>query len=188
MIFSYNWLQDYIKEELPKPKKLAELLTMHFAEVEEIHAVRCFLSKRLKKAIEDWVLDIDVKPNRAGDCFSHLGIAREIAAITGLTFQGPTLELKEDRKTKAEDFISIEVKDKKACPRFTVRVITDIKVGPSPKWMQERLRVCGLRPINNIADITNYVMLETGQPLHAYDGEKLKGPEGKPSASNGAGR
>ena len=162
MVFSYNWLQSFFQKKLPKPEKLAELLTMRSFEVGEV-----------KKVGKDYILDIDVLPNRAPDCFSHLGIAREIAVITGLKYTGLTCVISEDKKIKAKDFVSVEVKNKLACPRYTARVITDVKVGPSPKWIQERLKICGLRPINNIVDIANYVMLETGQPLHAFDGEKL---------------
>jgi len=163
MIFSYTWLQDYIKEKLPKPSKLAELLSLHIFEVEEV-----------EKRGKDWILDIDVLPNRAPDCFSHLGIAREISAITGLAYRGPSSVIKEEKAIRAKDFVKVEVKDKRACPRYTARVITDVKVGSSPQWIKEKLKVCRLRPINNIVDIANYVMLETGQPLHAFDGEKLK--------------
>jgi len=163
MVFSYNWLKDYIKGRLPKPAKLVELLTMNSFEISE-----------LKKVDSDFILDIDVLPNRAPDCFSHLGIAREIGAICGLVFKGLTSEIKEDKSLKAKDFVKVEVKNKTACPRYTARVITDVKIESSPKWMRERLKVCGLRSINNVVDIANYVMLETGQPLHAFDGEKLQ--------------
>jgi phenylalanyl-tRNA synthetase beta chain len=164
MIFSYNWLQSFFEKKLPKPEKLAELLTLHFAEVEEV-----------RKEEKDFVLDIDVRPNRAGDCFSHLGIAREIAAITQLNFSTGVekVNLIEDKELKAKDFINVDVRRQQACPRYTARVITDVKVGFSPKWMRERLKVCGLRPINNVVDIANYVMLETGQPLHAFDFNKI---------------
>ena len=164
MVFSYNWLQSFFSKKLPKPDKLAEILTAHSFEVEGV-----------KKSGRDFVLDIDILPNRGHDCFSHLGIAREIAAILNLTFRVPTSEIKEAKNIKAKDFVRVEVEDKNACPRYTARVVTDVKVFPSPKWLQERLKVCGLRPINNIVDIANYVMLETGQPLHAFDGEKLEG-------------
>ena len=164
MVFSYNWLQSFFKRKLPKPEKLAELLTLHFTEVEEV-----------KKEGKDFILDIDVRPNRAGDCFSHLGIAREIAAILDLRFKIQDLRLIEDKNLKTRDFVRVEVKNREACPRYTARVICDVKVGFSPKWMRERLESCGLRPINNVVDTANYVMLETGQPLHAFDGEKLEG-------------
>jgi len=164
MLFSYNWLKEYIKGKTPKPDKLAELLTMHSFEVEKV-----------KKIGKDIVLDIDILPNRAPDCFSHLGVAREIAVLTNSRFQIPDFKLKEDKRLKSEDFISIEIKNKMVCPRYTARVITEVKVASSPKWIKEKLKVCGLQSINNIVDITNYVMLETGQPLHAFDGDKIEG-------------
>ncbi|MBI2626541.1 MAG: phenylalanine--tRNA ligase subunit beta [Candidatus Nealsonbacteria bacterium] len=165
MIFSYNWLQSFFNRKLPKPDKLAELLTMRSFEVEEV-----------KKTGSDWVLNIDVLPNRAGDCFSHLGIAREAAALLNFNFAASAGKLKliEDKNLKAKDFVSIEVKSQSCCPRYTARVIADVKAGPSPKWLKDRLEVCGLNSINNIVDAANYVMLETGQPLHAFDLEKLE--------------
>ncbi len=172
MKFSYNWLQSFFKKKLPQPEELAELLTMHSFEIEEIKGVA-----------KDFILTIDIRPNRAGDCFSHLGIAREISAITGLSYREPFSVIKEDKKLKAKDFVNLEVKNKTACPRYTVRVINDVKIGSSPKWLKDRLKVCGLRPINNIVDIANYVMLETGQPLHAFDLEKLKGVNPKSNHS-----
>lgn len=167
MNFSYNWLQSFFKKKLPRPEKLAELLTMHSFEVSEVKDLPGSGSK-------DRALDIDILPNRGSDCFSHLGIAREISAVTGFKYKTDTYKFKEDKGIKAKDFISIEVKDKTACPRYTARVITETKIGFSPKWMRERLEACGLKPINNIVDVVNYVMLETGQPLHAFDGEKLE--------------
>ena len=161
MKFSYNWLKEYLPK-IPKPEKLAEFLTLHSFEVKEV----------IRKG-GDFVLDIDVLPNRGPDCFSHIGIARECSALTNFKFQISNSKLKEDKNSKAKDFVKVEVKNKEACPRYTARVVTDVKVDPSPKWMQKRLRVCGLRPINNIVDIANYVMLETGQPLHAFNEEKL---------------
>ncbi len=164
MVFSYNWLQSFFQKKLPKPEKLTELLTMHSFEVAGV-----------KRASKDYVLDIDVLPNRGPDCFSHLGIARECAALMSLKLKTQNLKLKEDKKLRTKDFIKIEVKDKTDCSRYTARVITNVKVGFSPKWIQKRLKVCGLRPINNIVDIANYVMLETGQPLHAFDLDKISG-------------
>ncbi len=168
MQFSHNWLQSFFKKKLPRPDKLAELLTMHAFEVKEV-----------KKIGKDFVLDIDVLPNRAPDCFSYFGMAREIRTITNLTFftGAKKIKLNEDKELKTKDFVKIEVKNKEDCPRYTARVLSGVKVGPSPKWIQERLEISGLRAINNIVDIVNYLMLETGQPLHAFDGQKLK--EGK---------
>jgi len=166
MKFSYNWLQSFFKKNLPEPEKLGELLTLHSFEVSEV-----------KKVDKDYVLDIDVLPNRAPDCFSHLGIAREISAITGLNYWIPPSTIREDKELKAKDFIRVDVRHQQACSRYTARVVTNVKVGFSPKWLRERLKACGLRPINSVVDIANYVILETGQPLHAFDGEKLEGKE-----------
>jgi phenylalanyl-tRNA synthetase beta chain len=161
MVFSYDWLQSFFKRKLPKPEKLAELLTMHSFEVKEILKIK-----------NGWALDIDVLPNRP-DCFSHLGIAREISAILNYELKRMDSEMIEDKKLKAKDFIEVKVEDKNTCPRYSARVILDVKIGPSPEWVVERLEACGLRSINNVVDITNYVMLETGQPLHAFDLDKI---------------
>jgi phenylalanyl-tRNA synthetase beta chain len=165
MKISYNWLQSFFQKKLPVPEKLADLLTFHSFEVESV-----------KKESQDWVLDIDVLPNRAHDCLSHQGIAREIAALLKYSFKlvDYSKKIKEISKERADKVVKVEIKDKELCPRYTARVITDVKVGPSPKWIQQRLKVCGLKPINNVVDIANYVMLETGQPLHAFDADKLQ--------------
>lgn len=161
MKFSYNWLKEYVPK-IGAPQKLAADLTMGIFEVEDVEQFG-----------KDWVLDIKVLPNRSHDCLAHLGIAREAAAIENLEFSEPKIELKEDKSLKIKDFLDVEVKEKKLCPRYSARVVIDVKVGDSPLWLQERLKVCGLRPINNIVDITNYVMLECGQPLHAFDLDKI---------------
>jgi len=163
MKFSYNFFKDYVPR-LPKPEKLAELLTQHSFEIEEV-----------KKTGGDFLLSIDILPNRAPDCFSHFGIAREIAAITKSTLKPLLVRGSISNKLKTRDYVSVDIRDKKACSRYTAKVLTDVKIGSSPKWLKDRLRVCGLNPINNIVDIANYVMLETGQPLHAFDGQKLEG-------------
>jgi len=162
MLFSYNWLKDYIKGKFLPPKELAEALTMHSFEVESI-----------EKRGKDWVLDIDILPNRAGDCLSHIGITQEISAITGAKFETPSLKFKEDKSSKINSFVRVEVDNKDDCPRYTATLIRGVKVSSSPKWIQERLKACGLQPINSVVDITNYVMLETGQPLHAFDFDKI---------------
>ena len=169
MLFSYNWLQSYFKRKLPKPEKLADLLTLYFAEVEEVE----------KKESGDFVLNIDIRPNRAGDCFSHIGLSREMAAILNYKLQITDYKLLEDKKLKTKDFIRVKVRSAKACPRYTARVVSNVKIFHSPKWLKERLVSCGLRPINNIVDATNYVMLETGQPLHAFDFDKIEGKNQK---------
>jgi phenylalanyl-tRNA synthetase beta chain len=162
MKISYNWLKEYVKN-LPNPEKLADLLTMHSFEVEGI-----------EKVGNDYVLDIDVLPNRAHDCLSHIGVARECAALISGKLRVTDYKLQES-KVKVENFVSVEVKDSELCPRYTARVMTDIKVGPSPKWLRERLEAVGQQSINNIVDATNYVAFEIGQPLHAFDAEKLTG-------------
>ncbi len=166
MIFSYNWLQQYFQDKLPEVKKLGDLLTMHFAEVEEINSAK-----------NDFGIDIDVRPNRATDCFSHWGIARECGAITGNKFNVPEIKVKEESDLIAQDFVKVNIQEPEACPKYVARVMTDIKVGPSPDWLKQRLETCGLQSINNIVDIANYVMLETGQPLHAFDLDKLNKAE-----------
>ena len=175
MVFSYNWIQSFFKKRLPRPEKLAELLTMKAFEVEEV-----------KKIGKDWVFDIDVLPNRAGDCLSHMGIARECVALLDFGFKIPDLRFQETKDLKAKDLVKVEVKNKEDCFRYTAKVITGVKVKSSPKWVQERLKICGLRPINNIVDIANYVMLEMGQPIHAFDFDKISGIQ-KPSPAT-AGR
>ncbi|MBI2872081.1 MAG: phenylalanine--tRNA ligase subunit beta [Chloroflexi bacterium] len=119
----------------------------------------------------DAVLDLEVTPNRP-DCLSVLGVAREVAALTGATVREPSLSYQEDGPP-IQDLATIRVEAPDLAPRYTASLVTGIKVGPSPGWLQERLLRAGLRPINNLVDITNYVMLEYGQPLHAFDYEKL---------------
>jgi len=161
MLFSYNWLQLFFKKKLPKPEKLAEILSMHFFEVEEV-----------EKKGNDWTLDVDVLPNRGADCFSHLGVAREISTILGYKLEAPDKTF-EETEGKTKDFIKVEIRSKKDCYRYTAKVITNIKVGPSPVWIKEKLKVLGLKSISNIVDVANYVMLETGQPLHVFDLDKI---------------
>jgi phenylalanyl-tRNA synthetase beta chain len=131
------------------------------------------VGKPLKDYLGDAVFDIDITPNRA-DCLSVMGIAREVAAITGNPFRMPDLSYQESGKT-VESYASVEIKSPDLCPRYCATVIDGISIGPSPMWMQERLTACGARPINNIVDVTNYVMLEFGQPLHAFDYKQIKG-------------
>ena len=163
MIFSYNWLKDYIKSKLPKPEELAKILTMHAFEVEEI-----------KKVGKDYVLDIDILPNRSHDCLSYWGVAREISAILGKDLE--PLKRKKLKKEKGEiKPINLKIKCPKLVPRYSAIVVEGVKVGPSPKWLKKRIESVGLRSINNIVDLTNYVMLEMGQPLHTFDYDKIQG-------------
>lgn len=122
--------------------------------------------------LNDTVIDIDLTANRA-DCFSIIGLAREIAAVTGCPLKMPAMEVKEAAGGNAAAMADIKIEAPDLCKRFAVRVLKNIKMGPSPEWMQKRLRACGIRPISNVVDVTNYVMLELGQPMHAYDYDKV---------------
>ncbi|MEG1346141.1 MAG: phenylalanine--tRNA ligase subunit beta, partial [Acidaminococcaceae bacterium] len=123
---------------------------------------------------EDVVLDIDLTANRS-DCFNMLGLAREAAVVLGESLQQPTLAVAELPGEQAADLAQIEIVAADLCSRFAVRVLRNIKIGESPVWMQKYLRACGMRPINNVVDVTNYVMLELGQPMHAYDYDQVSG-------------
>jgi phenylalanyl-tRNA synthetase beta chain len=124
------------------------------------------------------VLEIEVTPNRS-DCFGVFGVAREVHAVTGAPLSAEPWAEDPDATGdgRADDFAKVTVEVPELCPRFTARVFKDVKIGPSPLWLQERLAAAGMRPISNVVDITNYVMLLTAQPLHAYDLEKLPGGE-----------
>jgi phenylalanyl-tRNA synthetase beta chain len=118
--------------------------------------------------LDDVVLEFELTPNRA-DCFSVIGLAREVAVLTGGTLKKPMLNLRETGKEKAAVLAEIKINEPSLCSRFCARVLTDVKIGPSPAWMQQRIQAAGMRPINNVVDVTNFVMLEMGQPMHAYD-------------------
>jgi phenylalanyl-tRNA synthetase beta chain len=113
------------------------------------------------------VFDLEITPNRP-DCLSIIGVAREVAALYGTTLKKPPVEFNESG-TAAGERTRVLVEDTKACPRYMVRVIDGVQVGPAPEWMQKRLSLAGIRPINNLVDITNYVLLECGHPLHAFN-------------------
>jgi len=121
----------------------------------------------------DTIFDLDVTPNRP-DCLSVTGIAREIAALTGEPLRLPEIHYEESEKPIGS-FASVDIAEPNLCPRYCASLINGIKIAPSPSWLQQRLNSCGTRPINNVVDTTNYVMLEYGQPLHAFDYRKLKG-------------
>ncbi len=121
--------------------------------------------------IFDSILDINTAPNR-GDCMSMLGIAREVASILNQKAKLPHFEIGEEKESTAEN-ISLDIKNTDACPRYVLRMIRDISIKNSPFWMKHRLRKCGMRPINTVVDVTNYVMLEIGQPLHAFDYDRI---------------
>ncbi|NOZ19579.1 MAG: phenylalanine--tRNA ligase subunit beta [Planctomycetes bacterium] len=163
MKVSFNWLKEYCKFDL-SPEQAAGRLTMAGAEVEEITPVG-----------DDYCFDIEVTSNRP-DLLSHIGVARELAALTGIPLDLPSVEYESDPES-VEDITEVTVEDPDLCPRYTARVIRGVKIGPAPAWMTARLEAIGLRPVNNVVDITNYVLMETGQPLHAFDMNRLEGPK-----------
>jgi phenylalanyl-tRNA synthetase beta chain len=127
----------------------------------------------LQDYLGDTVLDIELTPN-LGRCLSIIGVAREVAALTGqpLRVTEPTMKAE---GPPVDPQIDLQIDDPDLCSRYSATLVKGVKIGPSPRWMQQRLRLAGMRPINNIVDITNYVMLEWGQPLHAFDYDKLRG-------------
>lgn len=164
MLVSHKWLQEYIEEKLPKAEEVADLYALHAFEVEGIETKG-----------DDAILDIDVLPNRAHDALSYIGMAREIAVLGDLTFQAPEVKYEVDESLSTDDMLEVSVEDGAKVPRVMKRIITDIQVGESPDWLKEKLESVGQKSINNVVDITNFVMLETGQPLHAFDYGKISG-------------
>lgn len=162
MKISYEWLREYVDTKM-RAENLALKLTMAGHEVAAI-----------SKKASDFIFDMEITANRP-DCLSHLGIAREAAALTKKRLKLPKPKLKKSR-LKQRPF-KVKIEDGVCCPRYTCRVLNNVKVGPSPKWLAKRIESVGLRPINNVVDVTNFVMLETGQPLHAFDLDKLPAPE-----------
>jgi phenylalanyl-tRNA synthetase beta chain len=155
MDISYQWLRELVDVGL-EPRELADRMTMAGLAVDAVH-----------EAGDDHVLEFDLTSNRP-DCLSHLGIAREAAALTGARVTLPDLTAK-SVGGRAEEFTSVRIEDVDLCPRYAARVVRGVKIGPSPEWLVRRLQAIGQRPINNVADITNFVMHEMGQPLHAFD-------------------
>jgi phenylalanyl-tRNA synthetase beta chain len=157
----FQWLREYV--EIPEsPRELAQALTMAGLTVESVTGAQ-----------GETVLELDLTPNRA-DAMSHIGVAREIGAIYGRPVRRPPVRLQEDA-VPASSRVAIEIAVPDLCPRYTARVATGVEVKPSPDWMRRRLELCGIRSINNVADITNYVLLEAGHPAHAFDLDTLAG-------------
>ncbi len=125
--------------------------------------------------LDDTVYEVNVTPNRS-DALSHLGVARDVAALAGTEVRYPDPKLQEGSGA-ASDKVKIRIEDADGCPRYAARVIEGVHVGPSPKWLSDRLKACGIRSINNLVDVTNYVLLEYGHPLHAFDLDKVGGAE-----------
>ena len=127
----------------------------------------------LKEYMGDTVLVVELTTDMAR-CLNMIGMAREVAALTGAQLRLPADELQASGSDDADSFVGVRIDDPDLCNRYTGTMIVDVKVGPSPQWMQDRLRKAGMRPINNVVDITNYVMMEWGQPLHAFDYDILR--------------
>jgi len=165
MLFSFNWLKQYIDLTNISAQKVGELLTLHSFEVESI-----------KKNGSDWILDIDVLANRGHDCRCHLAIAMELAAILEKKpkqhYQNLTSQKIALARGKLRP-INIKVQSNKQVPRYAALVIENIKVAASPKWLVGYLEAIGGRSINNVVDLTNYIMCEVGQPMHAFDYDKI---------------
>ena len=163
MRVTLDWLKDYVDVK-DKADKIQDALTMIGLEVTSSVDVE-----------GDRVMDIEITPNRP-DCLSVLGVARELAAAKNRPLDVPmSVQKNYMKKGQARGGAKVSVADKKACPRYVGCVIKNVKVGPSPKWLVARLNAMGVRSVNNIVDITNYVLFETGQPLHAFDLDKLQG-------------
>ena len=164
MLFSRNWLADYV--ELPADSRdVQRRLTAVGLAVEGV--------EERGGPFADTLLDVEVTSNRP-DCMNHLGVARELAVIYGRPLRRPdTLPLEGEERT--QDAAAVEVEDWEGCPRYVARIVRGVKVGPSPDWLRARLEAIGQRPINNVVDVTNFVLWEMGQPLHAFDLSKLAG-------------
>lgn len=161
MKVSYKWLKEFV--DIPDaPAQLGARFTSVGLAVDALDAVG-----------DDAVFELDVATNRP-DCLSHLGVAREVAAIYETGLRKPKVDMRESEK-RAEEVFSISVSDPDLCARYCGRYIEGAKIGPSPDWLKARLELLGVRSINNVADVTNYVMLELGQPLHAFDAAALGG-------------
>src|SRR5437588_8047025 len=159
MFISYTWLRELTGTKLD-PEEIRDRLTSVGLAVDSVEARG-----------DDFVLDVEVPSNR-GDCLSHVGIARELSAID----KSQVLNLKSQitaAKGKTSDFTSVEILDPALCPRYAARIVRGVKIATSPEWLVKKLEAIGQRPINNVADITNYVLHELGQPLHAFDLAKL---------------
>ena len=161
MIVSWNWLQQYVKVDLSH-EEVVHRLTMSGLNHEET-----------KQQSSDLAIDLEVTSNRP-DCLGHIGIAREIAVLCEQELHVPQPAPAES-STQAKDLTDVRIESPELCRRYTARVIRGVKIGPSPSWLVERLETIGIHSVNNVVDVTNYVMMECGQPLHAFDFAKLRG-------------
>lgn len=160
MKVSLNWLKEFV--DIPtEPRRLKADLTNIGLNAESFAAVG-----------DDWVFEVEVTTNRP-DCLSHFGVAREVSTLYRKPLKRPAIAVKESGPAASSE-IAIEIKDPELCSRYCGRVIQNVQVKPSPAWVAKRLETIGARPINNVADVTNYVLMELGHPLHAFDLARLK--------------
>jgi phenylalanyl-tRNA synthetase beta subunit len=164
MKVSYNWLNAFLNNQLPEATKVAEALTMNSMEIENI-----------EKLSSDFLMDAKTTPDRNHSCLCHRGIAKEIGAVLDLKVSNNSRKYVDFNISETKNKINVKIEDEKLCRRYIGRVIENIKVGPSPLWLKERLEAVGQRSINNIVDATNFVMFEIGQPMHVFDVDKIDG-------------
>jgi len=167
MKISREWVQEFFNHPLPNAEKISNALTFHAFEVENIE----------KKGKDD-ILDVKVTPNRGHDCLSHRGIAKELSAILKIPMKNDPLRVSASLEPKT-DLVSIKVEESNLCSRYIACYVQGVKVGPSPEWLSKRLLSIGQKSINNIVDAANFVMFDIGQPLHAFDADKLVAHKGK---------
>ena len=161
MKVSRNWLQKFFDEPLPDAQALSDALTFHVFEIDGI-----------EKRGDDDILDVKVTANRGHDCLCHRGIAKELSAILRLPLKDDPFALQFDMSKKAEA-VTLSIEDPALCRRYIAGHFTGVKVGPSPTWLSQALEAMGQRSVNNVVDMTNLVMFNTGQPLHAFDAKRL---------------
>ncbi|PID83576.1 phenylalanine--tRNA ligase subunit beta [Candidatus Campbellbacteria bacterium] len=175
MKFSYNTIQKYFEDKLPEAEKLAEAVGLHSFELEGIEEVET------ESGYKDVLIDWDILPNRSSDCLCYMGIVKEISAVLDIpytNFQDQYKEHKFSSDFKTSDFVNLEVQDTNLVPKATKIIARNVKIKESPEWLKNFLESIDQKSINNVVDITNYVMWITGQPVHAFDYNKLAG-EGK---------
>ena len=161
MLFSLDWLLELCPADRDAGR-IAELLTSRGLTVDSV-----------QESGSDTVLDIDIAANRP-DCLGHLGVARELSAALGIPL-APPRPVPESSGEPVEDRISVEIEDIDLCPRYTATIVRGVKIGPSPDWVSRRLSSCGMRPVSNVVDASNLVLLELGQPVHFFDLDRVDG-------------
>ena len=159
MIVSWNWLKEYVDLNMTHDD-LVDRLTMSGLNHEGTEAVG-----------KDQAIDLEVTSNRV-DCLGHIGVAREIAVLYEQPLKIPAAEIKTGSQSVADE-VAVTIDAPKHCFRYTARLIKGVKIGPSPQWLQDHLTAIGIGVVNNVVDVTNYVMMECGQPLHAFDYAKI---------------